>query len=134
MDDSEDDEEMIFSKAQEFLQLARRTTKPNTCAEVNVLPVPIVDAQFNEATKKHPKFETQSGGIIGGEKIGGESLKVTRHKRRKLERIKAPVTLFVKQSKQTTGTSFIFCLQKGQNQLSYIFISGLNYSLEYLND
>jgi hypothetical protein len=105
MDDSEDDEEMIFSKAQEFLQLARRTTKPNTCAEVNVLPVPIVDAQFNEATK----FENQSGGIIGGEIIGGERLKVTCHKRRKLERIKAPVTLFVKQSKQTTGTSFIFC-------------------------
>ena len=68
MDDSADEEDMIFTKAREFLQLVRRTTKPHTCAEtaeVNVLPpVHVVNIQLNKTTEERSKCGTQLRGSV----------------------------------------------------------------------
>ena len=107
MDDSEDEEDMIFMKAREFLQLVRRTTKPRNCAtEVNVLPpAHVVNIQLNKRTEKRSKCETQLRDVKKKKAELSENSKahlLTPGKRRKLERIKTPVTSFVKQSEKST--------------------------------
>ena len=65
MDDSDDEEDMIFMNAREFLQLVRRTTKPHTCAEVNILPpAHVVNTQLSKTTEKRLKCEIQLRGSV----------------------------------------------------------------------
>ncbi len=58
--DLEDDEDMIFIKAREFLQLVGGTTEPNTHvnddvnkASNDLPPGPVVDIQLHKTNEKH---------------------------------------------------------------------------------